>query len=104
MRKENIIQNLLAVILPELPSSTFLESTPEHNQRNQHCLHSVDSAHMKKKYCHMDCFIDVLATFLCIDRGNIILSMEGQRALRFHQKYLHLCSEDLTGFERHQGE
>ncbi len=23
-----------------------------------------------------------------------LLSMEGQRALRFHQKYLHLCSED----------
>ncbi len=29
--------------------------------------------------------------------GNIsvvLLSMEGQRALRFHQKYLNLCSED----------
>ncbi len=29
--------------------------------------------------------------------GNIsvaLLSMQGQRALRFHQKYLHLCSED----------
>ncbi len=29
--------------------------------------------------------------------GNIsvvLLSMEGQKALRFHQKYLNLCSED----------
>ncbi len=29
--------------------------------------------------------------------GNIsvaLLSMQGQRALRFHQKYLNLCSED----------
>ncbi len=36
--------------------------------------------------------------------GNItvaLLSMEGQIALRFHQKYLNLC---LTGLERHEGE
>ncbi len=33
--------------------------------------------------------------------GNIsvvLLSMEGQRALRFHQKYLNLCSEDEQRF------
>ncbi len=41
--------------------------------------------------------------------GNITIvlqSMEGQRVLTFHQKYLNLCSEDegLTGLERHEGE
>ncbi len=38
----------------------------------------------------MDCFTDVLATF----RGSNLAVYEGQRALRFHQKYLNLCSED----------
>ncbi len=33
--------------------------------------------------------------------------MEGQKALRFNQKYFNLCSEDnegLMGLERHEGE
>ncbi len=29
----------------------------------------------------------------------VLLSMEGQKALRFHQKYLNLCSEDERGLE-----
>ncbi len=37
-----------------------------------------------------------------------LLSMEGQKALRFHQKYLNLCSEDecegLMGLQWHEGE
>ncbi len=33
-----------------------------------------------------------------------LLSIEGQRVLVIHQKYLNLCSEDLTGLERHEGE
>ncbi len=45
-------------------------------------------------FCHMDYFTtDVLASGF----GNIsvaLLSTEGLRALRFHQKYLNLCSED----------
>ncbi len=40
---------------------------------------------------HMDCFTDVLAMFLGL--GTFAL-LSGQRALRFHQKYLHLCSKD----------
>ncbi len=40
----NIIYS--TILLPELPSSAILESIPENNQRNQHCLHSVDSARM----------------------------------------------------------
>ncbi len=51
-------------------SSSILESTPE---RNVPC----------------PCYIS--------EPGNItnaLLSMEGQKALRFHQKYLNLCSED----------
>ncbi len=34
----------------------------------------------------------------------LMMSMEGQKALGFHQKSLNLCSGDLTGLERHEGE
>ncbi len=47
MRKEhdnNIINS--AILLPELPSSAILESTPECYQLNQHCLRSVDGVRM----------------------------------------------------------
>ncbi len=43
----------------------------------------------------MDYFTDVL--YYVSGSGNIavaLLSMEGQRALRFDQKYLNLCFED----------
>ncbi len=36
-----------------------------------------------------------------------LLSMKGQKALRFHQKYLNFVpktNEGLTGLERHEGE
>ncbi len=33
-----------------------------------------------------------------------LLYLQDQKALRFHQKYLNLCSEDLIGLERHEGE
>ncbi len=39
----------------------------------------------------MDYFNDVLTT---LDVSVVLLSMQGQKALGFHQKYLHLCSED----------
>ncbi len=42
----------------------------------------------------MGYFTDVLATSLDVDRVNYIAIWEGQRALRMHQKYLNLCSED----------
>ncbi len=54
----------------------------------------------------MDYFIDVLGTFLGLERGRT-LSMEGQKALEFHQNIL-ICvpkmNEGLTGLERHEGE
>ncbi len=40
---------------------------------------------------HMDYFNDVLTT---LNVSVVLLSMQGQKALGFHQKYLHLCSED----------
>ncbi len=50
-------------------------------------------------WCHMDYFTDLLATFLDVDRVITLLSMESQRALRMHQTYLKLCSEDeRSGF------
>ncbi len=42
----------------------------------------------------MDYFNDVLTTFLGLERGSPLLSMQGQKALRFHKQYLNLCSED----------
>ncbi len=56
----------------------------------------------------MDYFPDVLDTVLDLGTFQVCLSMEGQRALGFHQK-LNLCSEGLvnkglTGLERHEGE
>ncbi len=46
-------------------------------------------------WCHMDYFIDVLATFLELGTFQLHCCLwEGQRALEFHQKYLHLCFED----------
>ncbi len=33
-----------------------------------------------------------------------LLSVEDQKALRFYKKYIDLCSEGLTGLERHEGE
>ncbi len=39
-------------------------------------------------------FNDVLTTFLDLIVLGSLLSMEGQRALGIHQKYLNLCSED----------
>ncbi len=51
-------------------------------------------------WCHMDYFNDVLTAFLCFERGSSLplLSIEGQRALEFHQKYLNLCFEDEQRF------
>ncbi len=42
----------------------------------------------------MDYFNDVLTTFLGLEHIIWVASMEGWKALRFHQKYLNLCSED----------
>ncbi len=46
VRKENNNIIYSAILLPELPSSNILESTPERNQHNERCLCSVDSARM----------------------------------------------------------
>ncbi len=55
----------------------------------------------------MDYFIDVLATFLCVDRN--ILAVYGRvRELSEFIKNILICvpkmKEDLTGLERHEGE
>ncbi len=42
----------------------------------------------------MDYFNDVLLPFWALNVSVALLSMQGQKALRFHQKYLNLCSED----------
>ncbi len=36
----------------------------------------------------------------------LLLSIQGQKALRFYKKYLHLCFEDegFTGLKRREGE
>ncbi len=45
----------------------------------------------------MDYFTNVLLHFCALIMVTTLLSMEGQRALRFHQKYLNLCSEVNEG-------
>ncbi len=54
----------------------------------------------------MDCFIDVLATFLCIDRVNIVAIYV--RELSDSIKNILICipkmNKGLTGLERREGE
>ncbi len=79
MRKENNIGNNIiysAILLPELPSSAILESTPERNQRNQRL----------NLWRHMDYFTDVLAMFLCVDRGDILAVYGGSESSRISSK------------------
>ncbi len=38
--------------------------------------------------------INVLTNFLGLKRGSWLLSMQDQKALGFHPKYLNLCSKD----------
>ncbi len=45
-------------------------------------------------WCHMDYYNDVLIPFWALNVSVVLLSMQGQKALGFHQKYLILCSED----------
>ncbi len=48
-----------------------------------------------------------LLSFWALNMSVTLLSVQGQKALGFHQKYLNLCSGDddgLTGLERHEGE
>ncbi len=45
-----------------------------------------------------------LLPFWALNVSDVLLSMQGQKALRFHQKYQNLCSEGLTGLEQHEGE
>ncbi len=56
----------------------------------------------------MDYFIDVLATFLCVDRGDILAVYGRVRELSEFIKNILICvpkmNEDLMGLERHEGE
>ncbi len=42
----------------------------------------------------MDYFNNVLTAFRALNVVVTLLSMQGQKALEFHQTYLNLCSED----------
>ncbi len=59
-------------------------------------------------WCHMDYFNDVLAMFLCVDRGSILAVYERVRELSELIKNILICvpkmNEGLTGLERHEGE
>ncbi len=48
----------------------------------------------------MDYFTDVLATFLCVDRGNTIAVYGGSESSQIPLKYINLCSEDERRFYR----
>ncbi len=49
--------------------------------------------------CHMDYFIYVLTTFLDLEHVRSFAVYAGQKALRFHKKYLNLCYKDEQRFE-----
>ncbi len=100
-QKNDIIQQFFT---SASPSGAILESIMMH-ARAFHCIILVFFEHKKysrsfikwwlNHWCHMDYFNDILTTFMCRDCGSAVsLSMEGQRALTFHHKYLNLCSED----------
>ncbi len=59
-------------------------------------------------WCHMDYFNDVLATFLCVDRGNTLAVYGRVRELSECIKNILICvlkmNEGLTGLERHEDE
>ncbi len=56
----------------------------------------------------MDYFTDVLTTFLCVDRGNIVAVYGRVRELSDSIKNILICvpkmNEGLTGLEQHEGE
>ncbi len=56
----------------------------------------------------MDYFTDVLATFPCVKRGNILAVYGRVRELSDSIKNILICvpkmNEGLTGLERHEGE
>ncbi len=56
----------------------------------------------------MDCFNDVLATFLDLDRGSMLAVYGRVRELSEFIKNILICvlkmNEGLTGLERHEGE
>ncbi len=68
-------------------------------------LHTKSFIKLKLSHrCHVECFIYVSGSE---NISIVLLSTQGQKALRFHQKYLNLCSEDekgIRGLERHEGE
>ncbi len=59
-------------------------------------------------WCHMDYFNDVLATFLSLDRGNILAFYGRDREFSEFIKNIFICvpkmNKGLTGLERHEGE
>ncbi len=60
------------------------------HKKYSHCLIKL----RLNNWCHMDFFTNVLTTFLGLERSVVLLSMQGQKALVFHQKYLNFCSKD----------
>ncbi len=44
-----------------------------------------------------------LLLFWDLNKVIVLLSVQGQKTLGFHRKYLSLCSKDI-GLERHDGE
>ncbi len=59
-------------------------------------------------WCHMDYFIDVLTTFLCVDRVRILAVYGRVRELSEFIKNILICvpkmNESLIVLERHEGE
>ncbi len=85
-------------------SSHFCEQASKSDMGEKKLLNKVFFVHKKysrsfitlrlNHWCHMDYFNNVLTTFLGLDVSVTLLSMQGQKALGFHQIYLNSCSDD----------
>ncbi len=119
------------ILLPELPSSTVLESTPECNQCNQRCLHSACACCLLnatyadyilradywsrsrsfvklqlKHWCHMNYFNDVLATIQDLGTLQFHCCLQRVRELSDFIKNICICvpklNEGITGLKQHE--
>ncbi len=73
-----------------------------------HKKYSQSFVQLRLNHCHMDCFIDVLTTFLGLGAFQLRCCLCRVRKLSDFIKNIFICvpemSEGLTGVEQHEGE
>ncbi len=80
-----------------LTNNELLNDAFYHSKAFLFSLHTYSHSFIKLRLnylCHMDYFNDVFTTFLGPECFSCIAVYARSESLRFHQKYLNLCSED----------